>query len=204
MNRFHKGPPFLELMKVSALPMRMSPLLVRERSTYFQIEGRYLDFDGTKIGEATELIRIDGFRGPIRISALSAYHLQFHPEADKIRSDLIQNGRVFLSLRGIHYEEYDGQAFRFDDEGKWLIYQIKSKIMIDPAGFYGSNPKYLWKQVNEKRASFGSHHMDKKWQIKYVDIDPEQLGDDELTLFNPTVPGFSLGEKRFCLLLSAC
>ena len=178
-------------------------------SAYFQIEGHYLDFDGTRIGEATGLIRIDKFRGPIWISALSAYPLQFHPEADKVRSDLIRHGRTFLSLRGIHYKEYDSRAFRFDDEGKQLIYQIKGRIIIDPVGFHECNPKYPRRRVNEKKRSdsgillFGSPYMDERCQIKYVDINPEQLGDDELILFNPTVLGFSLSEKRFCLLSPA-
>ena len=108
--------------------------------------------------------------------------------------------------RGIHYKEYDGDAFRFDNEGKEHIYRVKSRIMIDAVGFHECNPKYPRRRVSEKKPNvldFGSlwlPHADEGSQVKYVDIDPEQLDDDELILFNPTVLGFSLKDKRFRLL----
>ncbi|KAF2193617.1 P-loop containing nucleoside triphosphate hydrolase protein [Zopfia rhizophila CBS 207.26] len=172
-------------------------------SAYFRVEGRFFDFDGERIGEATGWTKIEKFRGTVQISVLAAYPLRFHPDPDGTRNDLIQHGRTFLSLRGIHYKEYDGNAFRFNDEGKEHVYRVKSRIMIDAVGFHECNPKYHRRRVNEKKPnafdlfSFGSPLSDEGSQVKYMDIDPEQLGDDELILFNPTVLGFSLKDKRF-------
>lgn len=170
-------------------------------SSYFRVEGRYLDFDGKRIGEAIGWTKIDKLRGTSRISALATYPFRFHPDPDKTRNDLIQHGRAFLSLRGVYYKAYDGEAFRVDDDGNMHIYHVKSRIMIGAVGFHECNPKYPRRRVNEKKPnaldllSFGLPREDKGSQVKYVDIDPEQLGDDELILFNPTVLGFSLKEK---------
>ncbi|KAF2174657.1 P-loop containing nucleoside triphosphate hydrolase protein [Zopfia rhizophila CBS 207.26] len=172
-------------------------------SAYFRVEGRFFDFDGERIGEAIGRTKIEKFRGTVQINVLATYPLRFHPDPDRTRNDLIQHGRTFLSLRGIHYKEYDGNAFRFDDEGKEHVYRVKSRIMIDAVGFHECNPKYPRRRVNEKKPtaldifSFGPPLSDEGSQVKYVDIDPEQLGDDELIMFNPTVLGFSLKDKRF-------
>lgn len=72
-------------------------------SKYFLVETHYLDFDGKVLGEATAKYKVPQFRGAIRIDLLRAYPFQFHPNSEETRKDLIECGRTFVSLIGIHH-----------------------------------------------------------------------------------------------------
>ncbi|KAF2179318.1 hypothetical protein K469DRAFT_694038 [Zopfia rhizophila CBS 207.26] len=98
------------------MPLVCEEIVDLTGSAYFRVEGRFFDFNRKRIREATGWTKIEKFQGTVQINALVAYPLQFHPDLNRTRKDLIQHGRTFLSLRGIHYKEYDGNAFRFDDE----------------------------------------------------------------------------------------
>ena len=142
----------------------------------------------------------------VQINTLAVYPLQFYPDLDRTRNDLIQYSRTFLSLQGIHYKEYNSQAFWFNNKGKQHIYYIKSRIIINAIRFHKCNPKYSRQQVNKKKLDaldftlLQLPYADRSSQVKYIDIDLEQLGDNKLILFNLIVLGFSLKDKRFCLL----
>lgn len=172
-------------------------------SEHFCVEGRYFDFDGKAIGEAIGNIEIEKFRGSKPIDLLEAFPLRFHPDVESVREELVQCGRTFLSLRGIHHRNYEGDAFTLDDKGNINPFHVKGEIIIDAVSFRDYNPKYPRRRVNEKRPApldviFGLPDSHRSAEVKHVDIDPEILGDDELVLFCPTVLGFSLNEKAFC------
>ncbi|KAB8227879.1 uncharacterized protein BDW43DRAFT_316389 [Aspergillus alliaceus] len=71
----------------------------------FEVHAEYFDFDGELFGESTEKVQIEVFRGPIDISSLPIYPLEFHPDKG-IKSRLIQGrakpvsppGSLLLSL----------------------------------------------------------------------------------------------------------
>ena len=184
-------------------------------SAYFSIQGYYFDFDGTSIGQATGILKIDKFRGPRQIDTLITYPLQFHPEAEKVRISLAQRGRLFLSLRGIHHRHYEGFAFRLDDQNKMRIYQVSSRIMIDTVGFHESNPKYPRRRVSTKGSTLTDTFLGQVWgeeseatctylneenEVKHADIDPEAPDDEALVCFSPLVLGFSMKDRLFCTL----
>lgn len=185
-------------------------------STHFSIQGYYFDFDGVAIGEATGILRIEKVRGPKRIDTLGVYPLQFHREAKKLKTVLVQDGRIFLSLRGIHHCHYHGLAFRLDDRKEMHTYQINSRIMIDTVGFHESNPKYPGRRVRTKKST--SFMLDAIWgegskvertdlnetnQVKRTNIDPEDLDDKALIFFSPLVLGFSMKDRLFRMLSRA-
>ena len=173
-------------------------------SAFFCVEGRFLDFDGTAIGEAIGKIKIEKFRGPKQVRLLSVYSFRFHPEAASVKEKLALCGRTFLSLRGIHYRDYDGDAFRFDNKGNQRVFNAKGRVMIDVVGFHDANSKYHRRRVSNKRPSpldiFGSSHLDESSQIKHMEIDADHLDDDELILFNSAVMGFSMKTRMWCKL----
>ncbi|ORY59946.1 uncharacterized protein BCR38DRAFT_412162 [Pseudomassariella vexata] len=79
-------------------------------SKFIRLETRYLGSDGESLGEVTTSSSIAVFRGAMRIELLPAYPLQYHPEVKEIRSQLVECGRKFVSLLGIHHRRYTGRA----------------------------------------------------------------------------------------------
>ncbi|KAK3374292.1 hypothetical protein B0T24DRAFT_679653 [Lasiosphaeria ovina] len=99
----------------------------RDGSRYLHVNARYLNTDGTVLGETPVGIEIDHFRGAKRIESLSAYPLQYHPKAAEMRGQLIAYGHKFASLMGIHHQQYEGKAFYIDDEGDIIRRHVKDQ-----------------------------------------------------------------------------
>src|SRR5262249_31946208 len=146
--------------------------------------------------------KIPQFRGAIRIDLLSAYPFQFHPNLEEVRKDLIECGRTFVSLMGIHHRQYEGYAFRLNDKGQINSRYIKSRIMIDAVGFQECNPNYPRPRIHQNKPisidlrTFEPVPSD--GDVKCADIDPKRLKDNDLLVCSPTVLGFSLDDKEFC------
>lgn len=53
-------------------------------------------------------LNIHEFKGTRKISTLSAFPIQYHPDPDAIRARLIRRGRKWAVLSGIHHVAYRG------------------------------------------------------------------------------------------------
>jgi len=168
----------------------------RSGAKYLYIDTRYLNTDGKVLGEATAGIEIDRFRGTKRIELLPAYPLKHHPEQDKVREDLIEYGRKFVSLMGSHHRQYEGKAFYIDDEGEIVSRYVKGRIMVDAVCFQEHKPNYPCPRVQKVRPRYSILGVCDT--IKLADVDPSQLKEDEFLICSPTVLGFCLGTKIFC------
>jgi hypothetical protein len=164
-------------------------------SKYIDIEGRYLTSDGNLLGEATVHVKIPIFRGTKRINDLQAYPLQYHSEPESIKQELIRCGRCFVSLMGIHHQQYKGKAFFINARGAIVGCYVKGRIMVDAIGFQESKPDYPCPRVNKRRDPWIS--VPEESQIKLEDIDPDKLEDHDFLICSPTVFGFSLNNKVF-------
>ncbi|SPO06572.1 uncharacterized protein DNG_09262 [Cephalotrichum gorgonifer] len=113
-------------------------------SRYMYLESRYLNTDGKVLGEVTTGLEIPHFRGTKQIEHLQAYPLQYHPEKDRVRRDLIRYGCTFVSLIGIHHRHYKGKAFFIDIENddEIVARYIKGRIMVDKICFQERMPNY--------------------------------------------------------------
>lgn len=87
----------------------------------FEVHAEYFDFDGELFGESTEKVQIEVFRGPIDISSLPIYPLEFH--------------------LGCHYRQYQGNMFVLNQE-RLMKLHVSSRVMIDVKLFRRSNPNY--------------------------------------------------------------
>ncbi len=70
---------------------------------YFHLECHYVDFDGKAFGETPIELAILKFRGIKRIDSLNTFPLEYHSNKDKVKAHLIQCGRKFISLIGVHH-----------------------------------------------------------------------------------------------------
>ena len=88
-------------------------------------------------------IEINFFRGAKRTELLSGFPLQYYPEPDTIRKQLIEYGRKFINLMGIHHRWYKGTAFYIDMEGEMVRRYVRFRVMVDTICFQRPTPTTL-------------------------------------------------------------
>ncbi|KAI5840555.1 hypothetical protein DFP73DRAFT_482409 [Morchella snyderi] len=178
-----------------------------ERGKFFQLDCHYIDYDGKTFGKANAVLEIEEFRGARRIDSLGVFPLAYHDEEEKIREKLIERGRKFLSLKGMHYKFYKGLAFFKRKKGVVRL-NVHGRVMIDPSTFRRINPNYRMSPVKETlHSSTNSLGNDDDSENENDDDDdycggglkedliPEEMTEEELLLCSPTVLGFSFGDK---------
>ena len=174
------------------------------------MECRYLDYDGQVFGEASIDIPIVKFRGKKRISTLKCYPLRYHPDEKRIKAQLVECGRKFTSMLGAYHRHCRGIAFYIKNR-EVIRVSVDSRIMLDAAFFRKMNPSYPRPQPDELARK--KEDDDDGWfsepasertldEIKDNGTEPDRLSDDDLLICCPTVPGFSLGDKLWRIVIS--
>ena len=65
---------------------------------------------GKTYGRVQHKMYLTNFKGTVKINSLDVYPLAFHPQAGILEQALIERGKKWVSLRGIHHMQYDGAA----------------------------------------------------------------------------------------------
>ncbi|KAM0187451.1 hypothetical protein ACHAPI_011167 [Fusarium lateritium] len=121
------------------------------KGSYYYVDGKYFEFDGKRFGYGNVAMEIADFQGAKKITSLSCYPLQYHQNEDKLRRDLVERGKKFVSLSGVHYKSYSGIAFMKRKKGLVMKFNIQpSRVMIDPTIFRRINPNYSVSNVKPK------------------------------------------------------
>ncbi|KAK6522207.1 hypothetical protein TWF281_002773 [Arthrobotrys megalospora] len=113
----------------------MQPRVLKLKSVHrnrmnISIQATYVDYDGTKFGEAETTLQVWAFDGVKAIEELSVFSLDWHPEKDEITRKLIDRGTKLVSLQGTHCKKYNGLAVEITMYRPTKI-QINSRVMID-------------------------------------------------------------------------
>lgn len=77
----------------------------------------------------TRLI-IPEFKGTVKINSLEAYPIQYHPFESELKKTLIERGRKWANLTGIHHMSYKGTA-AFKCQGKIVKYNVSVLTCLD-------------------------------------------------------------------------
>ena len=166
--------------------------------TYFHMECRYLDSDGAVFGEVSASLGIAKFAGIKRIANLAAFPLAYHPRRSEMRTSLVNRGRRFVSLLGVHHLQYYGNAF-FMEKGEVVEVPVKSRIMVDAAFFRENNPNYVRPRISglteKKSLDDGWFTLVPENEVKSNGREPSEMKEDDLLLCSPTVRGWSFGNK---------
>ena len=96
-------------------------------------------------------VQVPSFQGVRRISSLECYPLQYHKDADSLKAQLIERGKKFVALEGVHYKYHTGMAFT-KRKRQILKININGRIMCDPAIHRRINPNYQISNVKAKEA----------------------------------------------------
>jgi hypothetical protein len=119
------------------------------KGTWYNVEGRYLEYDGKSFGMGTMSVQVPNFQGSRRISSLDCYPLLYHKDPVGLRAQLIERGKKFVSLEGMHYKFHKGMAYT-KRKRQILRININGRIMCDPAIHRRINPNYQISTVRPK------------------------------------------------------
>ncbi|KAF2089738.1 hypothetical protein K490DRAFT_37021 [Saccharata proteae CBS 121410] len=116
------------------------------RGEYYSVDGRYLEYDGKNFGLGDFDVDIWEFKGTKKISSLDTYPLSYHRDAEKLRKELIERGKLFTSMTGMNYRFHKGLAFEKKRRGV-AKHNVNGRVMIDPAIFRRINANYQFSNV---------------------------------------------------------
>lgn len=116
---------------------------------YYYIEGKYFEYDGKQFGFGSMSEEIADFRGARKITSLGCYPLKYHKNETQLRHDLIERGKKFVSLGGVHYKSHQGMAY-YKKKKAIIKVNINGRIMVDPSIHRRINPNYPISVVRPK------------------------------------------------------
>lgn len=115
----------------------------------YYIEGKYFEYDGKQFGFGNIMDEISEFRGARKITSLGVFPLEYLKNKDQIREQLIERGKKFVSLSGVHYRSHHGMAF-FKKKKAMIKVNINGRIMVDSSIHRRINPNYPISLVRPK------------------------------------------------------
>ncbi|KAJ7092995.1 P-loop containing nucleoside triphosphate hydrolase protein [Mycena belliarum] len=143
---------------------------------------------GVAVGRVATCVLLPYFKGAARIDALDAFPLKFHSAEAQLRERVVQRGRKWVDLIGVHHMQYNGIAALKTMGGKLLRHNVKGRIMVDRATFHRLNANYtLPTPVPPKN----EHENDQELNNGLMTYD--RYGQP-LTASPPTLPGQAFGD----------
>ncbi|KAJ7661754.1 hypothetical protein B0H17DRAFT_1162981 [Mycena rosella] len=98
---------------------------------------------GVGVGRVATCVLLPFFKGAMRIDALDAFPLKFHAGEAQLRERVMQRGKKWVELIGVHHMQYSGIA-ALKCGGKLMRHNVKGRIMVDRATFHRLNPNYAF------------------------------------------------------------
>lgn len=92
---------------------------------------------------------VPAFKGARKISSLACYPLKYHKNEVKLRKELIERGKKFVSLQGVQYKSHEGMAY-YKRRRQIIKVNINGRVMVDPAIHRRINPNYQISTVKAK------------------------------------------------------
>ncbi|OJD12102.1 hypothetical protein AJ78_07251 [Emergomyces pasteurianus Ep9510] len=168
----------------------------RQDVEYFELTGRYFDFDGEVFGEVGTKVSIFKFHGAMPITKLAVFPLQYHPTREVMEKYLRESGQRFIKMMGSPHCHYHGVAF-FEGKDGIRKQTVNGRVMVDASRFRKVNPGYpkLQDRIAVLDMFNDSESDDFIERVKCTGKSPSELTEDDLLVCSPTVLGFSFGNK---------
>ncbi|KAL8810197.1 MAG: hypothetical protein Q9200_002782 [Gallowayella weberi] len=176
----------------------------------YHLECEMVHTDGEVFGWTKHPYDIQEFGGMRKISDLSVYPLRFHRNVEKITKKLIDNGKAYEKLLGLHHKYYQGLAL----DGRHHFH-VDSRIILDAKSHKWHNPSRVsvepFKKLKTPKSSDLSAVIDdsESSACSDEDYDPllstaeakkvpvRALTEEQLMLCGSMVKGYSLRNKRW-------
>ncbi|XTI85246.1 P-loop containing nucleoside triphosphate hydrolase protein [Cenococcum geophilum] len=101
----------------------------------------------------------------------------------KVKANLVKYKKKFVRLIRTYYYHYNRQAF-FIYKGKKIRFPVNGQIIVNAAFFRKINPNYARLKPLPKR-------------VRSTSLKPTNLTKDNLLIYSPTIPRFSLNIAKF-------
>lgn len=108
----------------------------------FWLTCKYVDWDGAKFGTQKLNLSIPQYSGTRHIAQLRVFPIEYHQDAQGLRTRLIERGTKAESLAGPNYRAYHGIAWRHGSFGTKDKYNVKGRVVLDTYGWNRFNPSY--------------------------------------------------------------
>lgn len=142
----------------------------------WNIEGRYLEYDGKVFGLGDHSVQIPAFKGHKKISNLATLPLDYHKDPESLREQLIERGKKFIALQGQNYRVQDGLGY-MKIKRTVAKFNINGRVMVDPATFRRINAN--WPLSYIKQDELGQNDSDDDNKDECCDCDSNSADGDE-------------------------
>ncbi|ROW16792.1 hypothetical protein VPNG_01542 [Cytospora leucostoma] len=119
------------------------------KGEFYLIDGKYFEYDGKQFGYGHMMEEIGEFRGAKKITSLNCYPLSYHKNGAQLRRDLVERGKKFVSLSGVHYKSHQGMAY-YKKKKSIIKVNVNGRVMVDSAIHRRINPNYPISLVRPK------------------------------------------------------
>ncbi|KLO17805.1 P-loop containing nucleoside triphosphate hydrolase protein [Schizopora paradoxa] len=218
----------------TACPVSGSPRAVRliqaEKSSrpggpngaqqFWRLDVEYMEYRPNSSGSdcfglaSLQNIEVPKFNGAVKITSLPSFPLTFYPGVEELTSRLVERGKKWCTLQGVHHKYYNGTGFHFKD-GKYIKLNTDSRIMVDWNTFQQIIPNYQFPIVTK---TLSGEDVDRHIRVRHADnnfnsshaTDAEDdvqhpawqnISDEDQLLASPLVYGFSLADKLWLELM---
>lgn len=144
--------------------------LDRNGNPVFWVQGKYVDWDGSRWGTNKVNIMCPAYAGMKKIASLPAYPLQYHPETEALTDRLLERGTKLEQLAGSHYKAYNGVGWRRSTFGGRDKFNVQGRIVIDT---------YSWNRFQANYAVYVSPLNQKDPTERRYDDDGCSMSDED-------------------------
>ncbi|KAI8267124.1 Fidgetin-like protein 1 [Colletotrichum sp. SAR11_239] len=193
-----------------------------ETSTYIETQNgkqlllwcKSINWEKSDFGWESKRLTIKEFKNTIPISSLPVFPLKNHKGHAIIEQNLIQRGKLFESLCGLQYRDYDGQALQVVQlqhsfEVREKAVRVQERIVIDAEAYDRFNPHdqtFTHPILDDKEKNVESSRFGHA-EYTVIPIDFIKKGESKKTLTEyqqllcvPSVRGYALKTKRWLRL----
>lgn len=129
------------------------------KGEFYYVDGKYFEYDGKQFGHGHMVEEIPEFKGAKKITSLGCYPLKYHKSEAKLRLDLIERGKKFVTLAGVHYKSHQGMAY-YKKKRAIVKVNVNGRVMVDAAIHRRINPNYPISIVRPKEHDLLSDEED--------------------------------------------
>ncbi|KAK7748646.1 hypothetical protein SLS53_000667 [Cytospora paraplurivora] len=119
------------------------------KGEFYLVDGKYFEYDGKQFGYGHIMEEIGEFRGAKKITSLNCYPLSYHKNEAQLRKELVERGKKFVSLSGVHYKSHQGMAY-YKKKKSIIKVNVNGRVMVDSAIHRRINPNYPISLVRPK------------------------------------------------------
>lgn len=98
---------------------------------FWRLDVEYMDYKANSTGSdrfglaPLANIEVPKFNGAVKITTLPTYPMKYYPTEGELTARLIERGKKWCSLQGVHHKYYNGTGFHYKD-GKYVKLNVRT------------------------------------------------------------------------------